>query len=100
MVLRAYHLYGVCSPPMIAVGAVAVILGFSAFHEIFEFPGALAAGAGEGVLFVGAGDLDDWDTQKDMLNNLIGALPGLAEFHLARYWPERRQAGSGPTTGS
>ncbi len=39
-------------------------------------------GEGEGVLFIGAGDLDEWDTQKDMLNNLIGALLGLVLFYI------------------
>ncbi len=50
------------------------VLGMSCLHELYEFFGALLLGQGEGVLFIGAGDLDQWDTQKDMLNNLIGAL--------------------------
>ncbi len=78
IVLRAYHFYGVYPAGFIPVATIAVILGFSAFHEIFEFGGAMMLGEGEGVLFVGAGDLDEWDTQKDMLNNLIGASMGLA----------------------
>ena len=93
MVLRAYYFYGVYPPAMIAVAAVAVILGFSAFHEIFEYAGALAVGEGEGVLFIGAGDLDEWDTQKDMLNNLIGAILGLSVFYTSKYWRSRRPEG-------
>ena len=58
--------------------AVIIILGISAIHELYEFAGALLLGEGEGVLFIGAGDLDPWDTQKDMLNNLLGGLLGLA----------------------
>lgn len=55
---------------------IILVLGFSALHELFEFTGALLLGKGEGVLFIGAGDLDPWDTQKDMMNNLIGAFVG------------------------
>lgn len=58
--------------------AIIIILGISAVHELYEFAGALLLGEGEGVLFIGAGDLDPWDTQKDMLNNLLGGLLGLA----------------------
>jgi uncharacterized membrane protein YjdF len=64
------------------VAIVAVVLGFSAFHELFEYAGAVLLGEGEGVLFIGAGDLDEWDTQKDMRNNLFGALVGLALYGL------------------
>jgi len=53
------------------------IMGFASLHELYEFVGAILLGEGEGVLFIGAGDLDQWDTQKDILNNLIGALIGV-----------------------
>lgn len=86
VVLRAYHFYGVYPPVLIAVATVALILGFSAFHELFEYAGAMAVGEGEGVLFIGAGDLDEWDTQKDMLNNLIGGVLGVIVFHVGRFW--------------
>ncbi len=56
---------------------ITITLGLSAAHELYEFAGAILLGEGEGVLFIGAGDLDQWDTQKDMLNNLIGAVFGL-----------------------
>ena len=75
---RTYNLIGPYKGWFMYVAIIAVILGFSAFHELFEYGGALAVGKGEGVLFVGAGDLDEWDTQKDMFNNLIGAIIGLA----------------------
>jgi len=94
MVLQAYHFYGVYPPAMIAVAAVAVLLGFSAIHEIFEYAGAMVVGEGEGVLFIGAGDLDEWDTQKDMLNNLIGAILGLVVFHSFRYLRPNAKNGS------
>ena len=54
------------------------VLGISALHELYEYAGALLLGSGEGVLFIGAGDLDQWDTQKDMLNNVIGAVVGVS----------------------
>ena len=73
-------------PVLIGFATVALILGFSAFHEIFEYGGAVALGEGEGVLFIGAGDLDEWDTQKDMLNNLIGGLAGVVVFYALRLW--------------
>ena len=90
IVLRAYYFYGVYPPVLITVAAVALILGFSAFHEIFEYAGAIALGEGEGVLFIGAGDLDEWDTQKDMLNNLIGGLFGVVVFYCVKYWNSQR----------
>lgn len=80
--LRAYHLKGLYPTWMINLAGLVLILGLSAFHEIFEYAGAMVLGQGEGVLFVGAGDLDEWDTQKDMLNNLIGGLLGLGAFSL------------------
>ncbi|MFK7794763.1 MAG: DUF2238 domain-containing protein [Gammaproteobacteria bacterium] len=54
-----------------------VVLGMSSAHELYEFAGAILLGEGDGVLFIGAGDIDQWDTQKDMLNNLIGAIVGV-----------------------
>ncbi len=61
----------------IAVATILLIMGIAAFHELYEFAGAVLLGKGEGVLFIGAGDLDQWDTHKDILNNLIGGLAGI-----------------------
>lgn len=94
IVLQAYHLQGLYSPWMINLAGLVLILGFSALHEIFEYAGAMVLGQGEGVLFVGAGDLDEWDTQKDMLNNLIGGLFGLAVFSLLGMDGGRENRGS------
>ncbi len=60
------------------VSTFIVVLGVSAAHELYEFAGAILLGEGDGVLFIGAGDIDQWDTQKDMLNNLIGAIIGVS----------------------
>jgi len=77
MLYRTYHLVGPYKGWFMYLAIISVVLGFSAFHELFEYAGALTVGEGEGVLFVGAGDIDEWDTQKDMFNNLIGGLVGL-----------------------
>ncbi len=55
-----------------------MVLGISAAHELYEYGGAILLGEGDGVLFIGAGDIDEWDTQKDMLNNLIGSITALS----------------------
>lgn len=54
---------------------VCVCLAFSAFFELLEWWAAVFTGAGrEGAL---AEQGDEWDTQWDMLCNLIGALASL-----------------------
>jgi uncharacterized membrane protein YjdF len=84
LLYRTYYLKGPYKGWFMYVAIIAVVLGFSAFHELFEYAGALAVGEGEGVLFIGAGDLDEWDTQKDMLNNLIGGLLGIFLYKITR----------------
>ena len=69
---------------VVIVFTLLFILGISSLHELYEYFGALLLGEGEGVLFIGAGDLDQWDTQKDMLNNVIGGLLGLLCLFLSR----------------
>lgn len=91
IVCRAYHHHGHYSPGFIVVATLVVMLGFSAFHEIFEYVGALLVGEGEGVLFIGAGDLDEWDTQKDMVNNVVGAAIGLSLYYLVYFWRRKRK---------
>ena len=86
MLFRAYHQAGPYKGWFMYLAIIALILGFSAFHEIFEYIGALTVGEGEGVLFVGAGDIDEWDTQKDMLNNLIGGLVGLSIYGIRNFF--------------
>ena len=77
MLFKTYKSVGPYGGWFVYLAIIAVILGFSAFHELFEYAGAMVVGEGEGVLFIGAGDIDEWDTQKDMRNNLIGAIIGL-----------------------
>jgi len=65
-------------------------LGFSAFHELFEFAGALLLGEGEGVLYIGAGDIDQWDTHKDLFFNFVGSVVGLGLYGVRRVWKRIR----------
>ncbi len=83
MLFRTYKNVGPYKGWFVYLVIIAVILGFSAFHELFEYAGAMVVGEGEGVLFIGAGDIDEWDTQKDMRNNLLGAILGLIVYS---YW--------------
>src|SRR3989338_7998520 len=87
---RTYSLVGPYKGWFMYIAIIAVVLGFSAFHELFEYAGALTVGEGEGVLFVGAGDIDEWDTQKDMFNNLIGGLLGLFSYKIIRFNTKRK----------
>jgi uncharacterized membrane protein YjdF len=63
----------------------ALALGLSAMHEVFiEFAGALLLGKGEGMLYIGAGDVDTWDTHKDLFFNFLGAVLGLGVSGIKR----------------
>jgi len=63
----------------------ALALGLSAMHELFiEFAGALLLGKGEGMLYIGAGDVDVWDTQKDLFFNFLGSVVGVGLSFLKR----------------
>lgn len=80
ILFRDFTLRGPYTGVMKVAAVVALVLGFSALHELLEFAGAILLGQGEGMLLVGAGDLDPWDTHKDMLNNLIGGLASMAIY--------------------
>jgi uncharacterized membrane protein YjdF len=82
ILVRSYKLIGPYKSWFMYLVIIAVLLGFSAFHELHEYAGAILLGEGEGVLFVGAGDLDEWDTQKDMFNNMIGGISGLILYSI------------------
>ena len=77
ILLRTYRESGLYKGWLMYLAIIALILGFSAFHELVEYIGAVTLGEGEGFLFIGVGDLDRFDTQKDMLNNLVGGILGL-----------------------
>lgn len=62
------------------VGTVLLMLGLSAIHELIEFASTLMLGPEKGMLKIN--DADKFDTQKDLLNNLVGALLALALYSL------------------
>lgn len=65
------------------------ILGFGAIHELIEWASSLALGPEKGMLKV-LGD-DPYDTQKDLLNNLMGAILSLVLTAVFRFAFRRRR---------
>ncbi len=95
MIMRFYQYSDMPHKKAAPIIVILLVLGFSAAHELYEFTGAILLGEGEGVLFIGAGDLDEWDTQKDMLNNLIGSIIGVVFYAVLENTgakPEKKQA--------
>jgi uncharacterized membrane protein YjdF len=90
MLYRAYRHAGPYKGWFMYVAIIAIVLGLSAFHELVEYIGAITLGEGEGLLFIGVGDLDRFDTQKDMLNNLIGGVIGLVVYWVYEKFKRRR----------
>jgi len=66
------------------------ILGISAFHEILEYAGGVILGEGWGFLRAGSGDVEMWDTQTDMRNNLFGAILVLVFYWVKVRWINRK----------
>jgi uncharacterized membrane protein YjdF len=58
------------------IATILGILGFGAIHELIEWASSLALGPERGMLKVLADD--PYDTQKDLLNNLLGTLLSLS----------------------
>ncbi len=78
---RAYdHLAGFKSKKIKYFALITLVLGITAFHELLEYAGGVFLGDGAGFLKAGAGDLEMWDTQTDMRNNLFGALAVFAYY--------------------
>jgi len=69
------------------VGTTLAILGIGAIHELVEYATTLALGPEKGMLKIN--DPDKFDTQKDLLNNLMGTLLALA----VRQFFSRRRPG-------
>jgi uncharacterized membrane protein YjdF len=70
-------------------GTALLILGLGAVHELIEVASTLVLGE-KGMFKLN--DPDKFDTQKDLANNLLGALVGLAAYTLARRFAGRRIA--------
>ncbi len=61
------------------VGTVIVILGLGAVHELVEYASTLLLGPEKGMLKLNSPDAKT-DTQKDLLNNMLGTLLALAIY--------------------
>ena len=71
------------------VGTLLVILGIGGIHELIEFGSTVALGPEKGMLKLGDGDV--FDTQKDLLNNLLGAITALGLYGVS--WSPAHLAG-------
>jgi uncharacterized membrane protein YjdF len=60
------------------VGTVLLILGVSAVHELIEFASTIALGPEKGMLKIGDGDF--FDTQKDIMNAMLGSFTALGLY--------------------
>jgi uncharacterized membrane protein YjdF len=60
------------------IGTILVILGIGGIHELIEFGSTIALGPEKGMLKIGDGDF--FDTQKDLLNNMLGAITALGFY--------------------
>ena len=61
------------------MGTVIVILGLGGIHELIEYGSTLVLGPEKGMLKLNSPDAKT-DTQKDLLNNTLGALLALAIY--------------------
>ncbi len=66
----------------LAVGVILVILGIGAIHELIECASTIILGPGKGMLKLD--DSNPFDTQKDLMNNGLGAILALVVYHFMR----------------
>ena len=64
------------------LATVLCVLGLGAIHELIEFASTLSLGREMGMYKMD--DPDQFDTQKDLFNNLLGTLAGLSVASLHR----------------
>jgi uncharacterized membrane protein YjdF len=72
------------------VGTVIVILGLGAIHELIEFGSTLMLGPEKGMLKLNSPDAKT-DTQKDLLNNMLGTLLALLIYSVYRRISKRAE---------
>ncbi len=60
------------------IGAILILLGIGAIHELIEFASTLMLGGEKGMLKLN--DPDFFDTQKDLMNNLLGTIAALGLY--------------------
>jgi uncharacterized membrane protein YjdF len=73
---RILHLRLGLRPPIAAMLMVPVLLGLGAVHEIVEAASTMVLGKEYGMLIIGPDN--PFDTQQDLLANLLGALIAMA----------------------
>jgi uncharacterized membrane protein YjdF len=73
------------------IGSILVILGIGGIHEMIEFASTIALGPEKGMLKMNDGDF--FDTQKDLMNNMLGTITSLGFYamtwcpaHLSGAW--------------
>lgn len=66
----------------LCVGTVLIIGGIGAIHEIIEFLSTMILGPEKGMLKLN--DPDKFDTQKDLINDVVGSLVASVIYVLAR----------------
>ncbi len=64
------------------IAVVIFILGVGAIHELIEYASSLLMGPEKGMLKYYQNDI--FDTQKDLLNNMLGALTALVSYTFVR----------------
>lgn len=69
-----------------------LVLGISAAHEILEYTGGVALGEGMGFLKAGSGDIEMWDTQTDMRNNVFGGLLAILLYRIKLNFKKKKKS--------
>ena len=72
------------------IATILVMLGLSAVHELIEYASTLLLGPEKGMLKIN--DPDKFDTQKDLLNNLLGTCLALFLSQCARQFQPRKSS--------
>lgn len=72
-----------CGPVLAGFFSLFFIMSLAASYELVEWQYAVIAGGDDGIAFLGAQG-DEWDAQKDILADTLGALTALVLFYLVR----------------
>ncbi|MGR6979891.1 DUF2238 domain-containing protein [Testudinibacter sp. P27/CKL/0425] len=72
-----------CGPVLAGFFSLFFIMSLAAGYELVEWQYAVIAGGDDGIAFLGSQG-DEWDAQKDILADTLGALTALALFYLVR----------------
>ncbi|MBE2893487.1 DUF2238 domain-containing protein [Spirabiliibacterium falconis] len=73
-----------CNRTLAMLFGLFFIMSLAASYELIEWQYAVIAGGDEGVAFLGSQG-DEWDAQKDMLADTLGALTALCLFYVKHH---------------